>query len=204
MRVNINLASQKYEEVRQFYFRWGSAVAAVAALTVLLLGFSVLNYSDSSQINGRIKDLQQDLAKLQRERAAAQAVASLPENRGVAEQKNFWNNQFAKRTFSWTQLFNDLQRIMPGRAYVSNVHPEFTLDHRLKLNLAIISDKHDNGLELVRKMEKSDRFRGPFIDTEGTDKDPHSNALLYKFGIITYYTPAGPAPPPRSGTKESM
>src|SRR5882672_5167031 len=128
MRVNINLASQKYEEVRQFYFRWGSAVATAAAITVLLLGFAAFNYSDSAQINRRIKDLQQDIAKLARERAAAQTVASLPENRGITEQKNFWNSQFARRTFSWTQLFNDLQRIMPNRAYVNSVHPEITLD----------------------------------------------------------------------------
>jgi Tfp pilus assembly protein PilN len=203
MRVNINLASQKYEEVRQFYVRWGWGIAATAVLTVLLLVFAGWNYSDSSQLNQGNKKLEQEVSALTLERASLEALARRPENHDVTEQKNFWNGQIAKRSFSWTQLFNDLQRIMPARAYVSSVHPELTLDHRLKLTLAIVSDKHDNGLELVRKMEKSERFRGPLIDIESTEKDTRTNTLLYKFAIVTYYTPAGLAPP-RTGTKESM
>ncbi len=203
MRVNINLASQKYEEVRQFYVRWGWAIAATAVLTVLLLVFAGWNYSDSSQLNQGNKKLEQEVSALTLERATLEALARRPENHDVTEQKNFWNDQIAKRSFSWTQLFNDLQRIMPARAYVSSVHPELTLDHRLKLTLAIVSDKHDNGLELVRRMEKSERFRGPLIDIESTEKDARTNALLYKFAIVTYYTPAGTAQP-RTGTKESM
>jgi hypothetical protein len=203
MRVNINLASQKYEEVRQFYVRWGSAVAATAALTVLLLGLAALNYSDSAQSNRRIKELEQKVAALEQVRAAAQAFITRPENHEVTEQKNFWNGQFARRSFSWTQLFNDLQRIMPARAYVNSVHPELTPEHRLKLNLVIIGDKHDFPLELVKKMEKSERFRNPKIGDESYTKDGHTGTVLYKFDIWTYYTPAGPAPS-RTGNKESM
>jgi len=203
MRVNINLASQKYEDVRRFYVLWGSAIAGTAVLTVLLLIWAGWNYSDSAQSNQRIKGLQQKVDDLERERVNAQAFANRPENHDVTEQKNFWNNQIARRSLSWTQLFNDLQRIMPARAYVNSVHPELTADHRLKLNLAIVSDKHENGLELVRRMEKSERFHGTFPGTESTEKDSHTGASLYKFAIVTYYTPAGQAPP-RSGNKESM
>src|SRR5258708_1411426 len=134
MRVNINLASQKYEEVRQFYVRWGWAIAATAVLTVLLLVFAGWNYSDSSQLNQGNKKLEQEVSALTLERATLEALARRPENHDVTEQKNFWNDQIAKRSFSWTQLFNDLQRIMPARAYVRSVHPELTLYHRLKRN----------------------------------------------------------------------
>lgn len=193
MRLNINLASQKYEDVQQFYKRWGIAIGLSAVLMLLLIGLTVINYSSSSKSNERIKDLQAKIASLQKERAAAEVVSNLPENHDVNEQKNYWNKQINRRQLSWTQLFNDLQKIMPARAYLSSVHPEMTPDNRLRLTLVIKGDTHDNGLELVQKMEKSERFRGPQINSETADKDQKSGVQLYKFDIVTYYTPAGPA-----------
>ena len=193
MRLNINLASQKSEDVQQFYKRWGIAIGLSAVLMLLLLGLTVINYSSSSKSNERIKDLQAKIASLQKERAAAEVVSNLPENHDVNEQKNYWNKQINRRQLSWTQLFNDLQKIMPARAYLSSVHPEMTQDNRLRLTLVIKGDTHDNGLELVQKMEKSERFRGPQINSETAEKEQKTGAQLYKFDIVTYYTPAGPA-----------
>jgi len=39
MRLTINLASQKYEDVRRFYVRWSTAIGLTAVLMVLLLFF---------------------------------------------------------------------------------------------------------------------------------------------------------------------
>jgi hypothetical protein len=193
MRLNINLASQKYEDVRRFYLRWVAAIGLTALLTLVLIFLAWKNYSDSSRSNARIKQHEQKIAELQKERAQAEAISNRPENHDVTAQKNYWNRQIARRSFSWTQLFNDLQRIMPGRAYVSQVHPEITQDNRLKLSLEIVGDKHENALELVQKMEKSERFRGPKIKAEAVQKDQRTGTTLYKFDIETYYTPANAA-----------
>jgi hypothetical protein len=193
MRLNINLASQKFEDVRQFYVRWSIAIGSAAALLLLLIGLAVMNYSSSSKSGQRIKELRERIDFLQNERAAAERVSNLPENHDVNLQKNYWNRQISRRQLSWTQLFNDLQKIMPARAYVSAVHPEITLDNRLKLSLMIKGDTHDNGLELVKNMEKSSRFRGAAISSEGSEKDQKTGMELFKFEIVTYYTPAAPA-----------
>jgi hypothetical protein len=193
MRLNINLASQKFEDVRRFYVRWSIAIGSAAALLLLLIGLAAMNYSSSSKSSQRIKELRERIDSLQKQRADAERVSNLPENHDVNLQKNYWNRQISRRQLSWTQLFNDLQKIMPARAYVSSVHPEITLDNRLKLSLMIKGDTHDNGLELVKKMEKSSRFRGAAISSEGTEKDQKTGTEMFKFEIITYYTPAAPA-----------
>lgn len=203
MRLNINLASQKYEEVRRFYVRWGTAIAGLAVLAVLLVGLAWMNYSSSAKSNERIRELQNTIASLERKRAEAEQISNRPENHDVTVQKNYWNKQITRRSFSWTQLFNDLQRIMPGRAYVSSVHPEITQDNRLKLTLTIIGDRHDSPLELVQKMEKSQRFREARINSEGSMRDQHTGATLYKFDIETYYSPAG-APQVHSAAREGF
>jgi Tfp pilus assembly protein PilN len=203
MRLNINLASQRYEDVRSFYVRWGTAIALTAALTLALAFLAWRNYNASVESNARIKQLQQSIAGLQKQRAEAEEISNRPENHDVTTQKNYWNKQITRRSFSWTQLFNDLQRIMPPRAYVSSVHPEITPDNRLKLTLEILGDKHDNPLELVQRMEKSERFRGPRINSDTTTKDQKTGTTIYKLDIETYYTPAG-ATQQRSTTREGL
>ena len=190
MRLNINLASQKYEDVRQFYVRWSVGIVLSALLMLVLIGLAWRNFSTSSKSGQRIKQLQAEIADLQKQRAATEAISNRPENHDVTEQKNYWNRQINRRQLSWTQLFNDLQRIMPARAFLSSVHPEVTLDNRLKLTLVVMGDTHENGLELQKKMEKSERFRSPQITAETMQKQVKTEAQLFKFDIVTYYSPA--------------
>ena len=203
MRLNINLASQKYEDVRQFYTRWTAAIVFASVLTLLLIVLAWMNYSSSSSSGQRIKELQAKIASLQQQRAAAETITNLPENHEITAQKNYWNRQFNRRQLSWTQLFNDLQRIMPARAYLNSVHPEITQDNRLRLTLVVVGDTHDNGLELQKKMEKSEHFRGPLINSETPEKDPKSGGQLYKFEIVSYYTPTGQNQP-RQSAREGL
>src|SRR5690242_549709 len=121
MRLNINLASLKYEDVRQFYVRWRAAIGLTALLTLLLIGLAWINYSSTSQSKQRISEQQARIDALQKKREAAAITTNLPENHEVTAQKNYWNRQIKRRQLSWTQLFNDLQRIMPARAFVTTV-----------------------------------------------------------------------------------
>jgi hypothetical protein len=203
MRLNINLATQKYEDVRQFYVRWSAAIGISALLMLVLIGFAWRNFDKSSQSGQRIKQLQAEIADLQKKRAAAEAISNLPENHDINEQKNYWNRQINRRQLSWTQLFNDLQRIMPARAFLSSVHPEVTTDNRLKLTLIVMGDTHENGLELQKKMERSERFRNPQITAETMQKQQKSEAQLYKFDIVTYYSPAA-TQPARTSNREGF
>jgi Tfp pilus assembly protein PilN len=205
MRLNINLASLKYEDVRRFYVRWRAAIGLTALLTLLLIGLAWINYSSTSQSKRRISEQEARIDALQKKREAAAITTNLPENHEVTAQKNYWNRQIKRRQLSWTQLFNDLQRIMPARAFVTTVHPEITQDDRLKLTLGIKGDTHENGLELVKKMEKSERFRAPAITAENVEKDSHTGAQMYKFDISTFYSPPMPTPGPgRAVAKEGF
>lgn len=197
MRLNINLASQKYEDVRQFYVRWGVAVAVLAVLAVLLAALSYLKYSHATTSARQANELQQKIAALEKERSQLAAFENRPENRDVTEQRKFWNSQIARRSFSWTQLLNDMQRIMPRRAYLDSVKPELTSDNRLKLKLVITGEKKEDARQLVERMEDSARFHSTRPVSESVEKEKKPGASpTYKFEIETFYTPSGPAPSP--------
>jgi len=190
MRVNINLASRKVEDVHRFYTLWRGSLSAMAVLTIVLAVLAYLKYTNDSQTAVEARDLQQKITALQRERNELRAFENLPENREVTQQKQFWNSQILKRSFSWTLLFNELQRIMPARAYLNSVSPELTKDNRLKLKLEITGDHKGNDIELVERMESSKHFHSTRVVDEQQDKSETKGPVLYKFQIETYYTPS--------------
>jgi type IV pilus assembly protein PilN len=194
MRLDINLASQRFEDVRQFFLRWGAALVALAVLAGLLGGLAYRKHSQTIRAQQETLVLQRQISELQARRDKAQAIDNLPENRDVTQQKKYWNIQLSRRSLSWTQLINELQKIMPNRAYLNSVQPELTPDNRLKLKLVITGEKPENGRELQRKMESSSRFRGPWISRETPEAGKPGAPPTYKFDIESDYIPPQTAP----------
>jgi hypothetical protein len=203
MRLNINLASLKYEDVRRFYFRWSAALTGLGVLAVLLAALSYVKYSRVKTSAQQTTSLQQQIDVLEKQLAGMMAKDQLPQNRDVTQQKKYWNSQIAKRSFSWTQLLNDMQRIMPGRAFLQSVQPELTQENRLKLRLTIVGEKRDDARELLKRMENSARFAEPHIVSESVEKETRPGmAPTYRFEIESFYTPTGPAISPPGAQRD--
>jgi type IV pilus assembly protein PilN len=204
MRLDINLASQKFEDVRKFFLQWGVALAILAVLAGLFGGLAYRKHDQMIRAQQETRDLEKQIADLQANRDKALAIDNLPENRDVTLQKKYWNTQLARRSLSWTQLINELQKIMPNRAYLNSVQPELTPDNRVKLKLVITGEKPENARELQRKMETSSRFRGPWIASENPEVGKQGMPPTYKFEIDSDYIPpeTPPAQPARAGSRK--
>ncbi|HKD13186.1 MAG TPA: hypothetical protein VKE71_01455 [Candidatus Angelobacter sp.] len=208
MRIDVNLASQKFEDSRQFYVRWGSALALLVVITAGLILLSWYNFQGTASDRKRIGDLRQKIAKLDQDRKQAEEVLNRPENRDVRDQSRFWNDVIDQKSFSWTQLLSDLEKIMPARAYVRTVQPTLTQDKRLLLKLMIAGEKRDDVNDLVSKMERSERFHSSVLKSEELRNQgvagggPMQNVQpVWEFGIETFYTPATPGQQPRVSAK---
>lgn len=214
MRVNINLATQKYEDAGEFYTRWGIALALVVALTVGLAFFAWHSYQHNADAMKRIDQRREKIAKLDQERAHAQAVLNRPENQDVRDQSRFWNDVIDQKVFSWTRLLSDMEKLMPARAFLEAIRPTITTDKRLQLRLTVAGEKIDDIVELVQKMEHSQHFRSTFIYSEN---QPHTQTtggpVILEFEVDTYYVPgayvqqhvtAAPAPKKSKDARETQ
>jgi hypothetical protein len=199
MRLNINLASRKYEDVRRFFLRWGVTLTVLSALTILLATLAFFSHARAMKSGREIKELQQRVDALQKQRNQLRDFENRAENLDVTQQKKFWNAQIARRNLSWTQLFNDLQRIMPDRAFLNSVQPELTKDNRLMLKLVIAGEKPEDARLLQKRMEDSAHFHAPHIvDETRQQHEGKSGPPIWKFEIGTEYAPATAAPQPQS------
>ena len=211
MQINVNLASQKYEDVRQFYIRWGVAFAMAVVLTALLAVAGWFTYKNTASDRKEMNEWRDKIARLDQQRKDAEAILNKPENRDVRDQSLFWNGVIDEKSFSWIQLFSDLEKIMPARAHLMQVQPTLTPEKTLKLKLTVASENHDYAMDLLSRMERSDHFHNATITSEnvraqnssGQGFGPGSQTFV-EVGIECYYTPASHTQPARSTAKEGM
>ena len=118
MRLDINLATHPYEDAREFWTRWGAAVALLALLTVALLGWTLHSWLDAGRDRKNIAELQQMISGRDRERTDAQAFLDMASNRSTRDQSQFLNGLIHRKAFSWTLVFEDLEQVMPPNLHV--------------------------------------------------------------------------------------
>ena len=124
MRVDINLASHPYEDSGPLWLRWGGAVAALSLFTLILLYSALSGWVAAGKDRSLIEQRQQQIAARDQQKAKAEATLNLPANRGTRDRAQFLNDLFQRKAFSWTKVFEDLERVMPPRLHVVSIQPE--------------------------------------------------------------------------------
>ena len=187
MRLDINLASQPYEDARQFWMRWGTALAAVAILTLVLLATTVSGWFAARRDHARIAELKASIAQRDLKRQQAEQFLNRPENRSTRDQSQFLNELIERKSFSWTRVLEDLEKVMPARVHLVSIQPELDEDNQLRLKLSVAGDSRDRGLELARRMEDSRRFAQTHIVNESFRPAPTGDP--FQFNIVATYVP---------------
>lgn len=187
MRLDINLATHPYEDAREFWTRWGLAVGLLAVLTLGLLIFAARGWTNAGRDRQSIRQLQQQIAELDRERAEAQAFLDLPANRSTRDQSQFLNGLIQRKAFSWTRVFADLERVMPANLHVVSLKPELNEENQLQLEMKVGGDTYAGALELVHRMEGSPHFQGAQLVAVGQASS--QNATGVAADIVAVYVP---------------
>jgi type IV pilus assembly protein PilN len=189
MRVDINLASQPYEDARQFWLRWGGGLVALSILTLLLLLMTVNGWIAARKDRQLIRQYEAQSAARDKEKADALALLNLPQNSTTRDRSQFLNDLFQRKAFSWTKAFEDLEQVMPPRLHVVSIHPELAPDNELEIKLIVAGDTREHALDLVSKMEASKHFHETYIDEENTSAANGSSGDTVQFHITALYVP---------------
>src|ERR1700733_12540479 len=98
MRLDINLASQPYEDARQFWLRWGTALAVAAIATVALLIFTITGWLAARHDHAAMAELRTAIAQRDRTRQRAEEFLNRPENRATRDQSHFLNGLIERKS----------------------------------------------------------------------------------------------------------
>ena len=195
MRLDINLASRPYEDAREFWARWGLGVGLLGALTLFLLILTVRDWRKAGQDRHDIARLEQQIAERDNERAQAQAFLDLAANRSTRDQSQFLNGLIERKSFSWTRVFEDLERVMPANLHVVSLRPELNDQNQMQLDMKVAGDTRAAAVELVHRMEGSRHFQGAQLVQEGQTGE---TGTAMSATVIAIYIPDATDPSDRS------
>ena len=185
MRLDINLASLPYEDARQFWTRWGTAVGALALLTLLLLALDVSGWFAARRDRTAMAQARALIEKCDEKRTNAERILNLPQNRTTRDESQFLNELIERKAFSWTRVLENLESVMPPRVHVVSISPHLDEDNQLALKMTVAGDSRDRAIELARRMEASRRFaqtsviHEAHIDSQTGDTEQFEIAAIY-------------------------
>jgi type IV pilus assembly protein PilN len=157
MRVRLNLATKPLESHRRFLA--GSGVAAFAAIAILAaLSWHVhaVRKANADAI-ARTAKARKDLEEYKAQRAELESFFGRKENASLHDRADFLNHIIDARSFNWTQMFMDLERILPGGVHVISVEPKQSAGHA-ELKLTVGAGSQEAKLKLLHALEQSKQF----------------------------------------------
>ncbi len=185
-RIAINLASEPFRRDR-------AILVATSALAILLtLGLGVL----VSLILGerqRARDTREALAQLESssrlqaaELAKYDAILRQDQNSAVLDRNIFLNTLISRKAVSWTQLFSDLEKVMPGSVRLVSVRPQILSNNQVVLDMTVGSASSEPVVDMLMRLEASPLFGATSIQTL---LPPSQNETLYRYRLSVSYAP---------------
>lgn len=196
MRISVNLATRPFVELRPLFARLRLAMVALAVLAVGL-GFwlHALN-GRASVAQAQMDALKAKTQQFQQERQVNEARMRQPQNMAVLERSQFLNDFFARKSFSWTAVMMDLEKVLPEGVQVTSIEPVISKEGDVNIRLRV-SGERDRAVQLVRNLETSQRFVAPRLVNEAAQKLQQGNRNpmqmqtpgVVEFDILSGYNP---------------
>jgi type IV pilus assembly protein PilN len=215
MRVTLNLASQPYVELRPLYQRL--RVVALLLLVTAAVFWWVLRTQQqkAAAAYARASTIESAITQTRNERLQAETSMRQPQNAAVLAQAQFLNNLFLHKSFSWTAVMMDLERVLPAGVQVLTIDPVVAKDGGVTIHMRVAGPREE-AVSLVRNLEHSRRFRTPRIVGETAQAqnpngrpnpnfEPVNTTDGVNFDVLAEYNPLEPreVKPPAAVKKDT-
>jgi type IV pilus assembly protein PilN len=158
MKVRLNLATNPLQTHRKFLAVSG-LIGALAGIVFLALGGHVYSVRKSNEaLRARAAAMRQEMVGLMGQRDELENFFKQPENARLNERSTFLNSLIDEQSLNWTQMFMDLEKIMPTGVRLVSIEPAHEKGQvKVKLLIGAISDEAK--LKFMRALENSPAFR---------------------------------------------
>lgn len=133
-------------------------IGIVAGVLFLALGWSVYSKRKADEaVRIKAAQLRQELASLERERSELDSFFALPENARLHERSAFLNTLIDEESLNWTQMFMDLEKILPSGVRVISIEPAHEKGH-VQVKLVVGATSDEAKLKFLHNLEQSSAF----------------------------------------------
>jgi Tfp pilus assembly protein PilN len=181
--IHLNLAARPYRDERPF-------IAVVVVGSLLIAFLTLTNFDAWYRYRNETQSTRAKIATLEKQAADERAKADTLNQKLrtvdvklLTKQTEFANAQLAERAFSWSELLDHLERVLPDYVRIESISPSFGDNGLVTLNLACVARDADGLLNTLNRFNSDTRFSNAFPNNED-----HTE-LGYRFQIKVDYRP---------------
>ena len=157
MQVRLNIATKPLESHRRFLAGAG-LLAVLGGIIFLALGGHVYSTLRAQEALRRKEQENNNRAGLlQHRRKELDDFFAKTENARLKERAGFVNGIIDERSFDWTQMFMDLEKLVPVGVHVVSIQPQLEKGHMF-VRLMVAANTNESKIKFLHAMENSAAF----------------------------------------------
>ena len=167
-------------------------VYAVVVVMSIVIAFMLLNnietavryVRDTRTTREKINQVEQQVDAENRRAAEANQRLRAVNVKQITEQAQFVNARLAERAFSWSELLDRLERVLPDDVRIESISPAFGKDGQVHLTLEAVAKNGEGMVHTLDRLNRDVRFANAFPASE------EKSSTGYRFGIAVDYRPS--------------
>lgn len=157
MRVRLNLATKPLVAHRKF-FAGSVLLGLVAAGAFAALSRHVyVARKANAEMRAKTGQISREVADLEQQRQALELFFAIDENKKLHDRAAYINELIDARSFNWTLMFMDLEKLLPAGVRVISVEPKQEKG-RVQVKFTVGATSTDNNLKFIKALESSKSF----------------------------------------------
>jgi Tfp pilus assembly protein PilN len=171
MKVRLNLAIRPLRRYRSFKVYVG-ATGALAVLLCGILSWHIYHTRKSaSALRATTEQSAREISQLETERQQLENFFSQPENAKLHERAAYVNMILDARSFNWTGMFMDMEKVLPDGVRVLKIEPK-QIGGQAAVKLTIGAANEDCKRKFLSALEQSDTFTHLQLSSVHADQQP--------------------------------
>ena len=158
MKVRLNLATNPLQTHRKFLAASG-LIGVLGGIAFLALGWHFYSVRKSNEaVRARAAAVRQEMTVLMNQRDELEKFFKEEQNARLNDRSTFLNSLIDEQSLNWTQMFMDMEKIMPSGVRLVSIEPAHEKGQvKVKIQIGAINDEAK--LKFLRALENSPAFR---------------------------------------------
>jgi hypothetical protein len=177
MIIRNNLATNPVKNY-SLYFLGCLVLLAAALLFTFFNARNLLSWkSEHSRLQANISEQQKKRADLQNEASKLRLRITQIKTPQFINETEFMNNAIKRRTFSWTKLFDEFERIFPDNVKMVSVFPQIN-DEQINITMEVAGKSLNDIVQLISVLQAAPAFSEVVLKSERQQSDSSLHAAI--------------------------
>ena len=181
--LHVNLASRPFRDYKPVY-------AVVVAVSIVVAVLMFYNFDTFYRYQRDTKNTRNEIALIETQIRTENTRAENAKGQigaidlvTLSKQSKFVNTELAQRAFSWSELLDRLEVVLPANVRVVSVSPGFESSGLVHLNINCEGKNADSMLATITRFQHDPHFSNPFPASQS------AKGSEYEFALTVEYKP---------------